>query len=166
MHKLFYLFTITIIFFSCKKDTTNAAGNVEIYMLKTFKTIMGKCQVDASTVVLQNTPIVTNRDIIEYSPTVYTFKLSDNAIEKIKILKDFTAFALTVDKRVIYYGFFKPGYSNSSCAHSITMDIDWMANDKILMNVGYPAPIQGITIDDERNNPTLMATLQAQGKLK
>jgi len=166
MGKLYYILAITSIFFSCKKDNTKAGEKVDIYMLKTYKTVVGKCQVDPSTAVLQNTPTVTNDDIIEYSPTAYTFKLSDNAIEKIKKLKDFAAFAVTVDKRIIYYGFFKPGYSSSSCDHSITMDVDWAANDKILMSLGYPGPMQGITIDDERNNPILIATLQAQGKLK
>ena len=166
MCKLFYILTLSTIFFSCKKDTTKAGEKVEIYILKTYKTVVGKCQVDPSTAVLQNTPTVTNDDIIEYSPTAYTFKLSDNAIEKIKNLKDFAAFAVTVDKRLIYYGFFKPGYSSSSCDHSITMDIAWAANDKILMSLGYPGPMQSITIADERNNPLLIATLQAQGKLK
>lgn len=166
MRKLFYILATTSIFFSCKKENTKAGENVEIYLLKTFKTITGKCQVDPSTAVLQNSPTVNNGDIVEYSPTAYTFKLSDNAIEKIKNLKDFAAFAVTVDKRVIYYGFFKPAYSSSSCDHSVTMDIDWAANDKILMSLGYPGPMQSITIADERNNPLLIATLQAQGKLK
>jgi hypothetical protein len=57
--------------------------------------------------------------------------LKDLDIQKVKTFQDFTAFAVTVDKQVIYYGFFKPSISSSSCDHSITMDLDWTTGNKI-----------------------------------
>jgi hypothetical protein len=65
------------------------------------------------------------------SQSNYQFKLKDLDIQKVKTFQDFTAFAVTVDKQVIYYGFFKPSISSSSCDHSITMDLDWTTGNKI-----------------------------------
>lgn len=153
-------------FLSCKKDNTRPGKTVEIYLLKNYQTVTGKCQVDAATSQLQDTAMILNRDILEYSHTEYKFRLSDNGIQKVKTLRDWAAFAVTVDKQVIYYGFFKPSISSSSCDNSITMDIDWPATNKIVLRLGYPGLIQGVTIDDQRNNAKLLVTLKSQGKLK
>ena len=77
-------------------------------------------------------PYHKNQDILAYSPTEYTFKLTESAIQQVKVLSDRTPFAVTVDKQVIYYGFFKPSISSSSCEQSITMDVAWTANNEIL----------------------------------
>ena len=37
---------------------------------------------------------------------------------------------------------------------------------KIQFNLGYPGQLQGVIIDDQRNNPQMIAALQAQGKLR
>lgn len=166
MRQLFYIFTITVISLSCEKDNIKAGETVEIFLLKNSQTVTGKCQIDASVSVLQDTATIKNQDILEYSQANYQFKLTDPAIQKVKTFRDFTSFAVTVDKQVIYYGFFKPGFSSSSCGHSITMDVDWTAGNKISLRLGYPGQLQGVTIDDQRNNPNLIATLDKQGKLR
>ena len=79
---------------------------------------------------------------------------------------DRTPFAITVDKQVIYYGLFKPSISSSSCDHSITMDVSWSSASKIVLRLGYPGQLPGVTIDDQRNNPILLASLEKQGKLQ
>jgi hypothetical protein len=166
MRTLFFVLTITTLCLSCKKDNVKGGETVEIYLLKSSQLVTGKCQIDPLVSVLQDTAIIKNQDILEYSQTNYQFKLTDLAIQKVKTFRDFTAFAVTVDKQVIYYGFFKPGFSSSSCAHSITMDLDWTSANKITLKLGYPGQLQGVTIDDERNNSKLVATLSNQGKLK
>jgi hypothetical protein len=155
---------MTAICLSCKKD--NAGETVEIYLLKTYQTIATKCQIDPSVSILQDMPTIRNQDVLEYSKTDYQFKLTDVAIQKVKTFNDKTPFAVTVDKQVIYYGFFKPGISSSSCDHSITMDLDWTSGNKISLKLGYPGQLQGVTIDDKRNDPKLIATLRQQGKLR
>jgi hypothetical protein len=150
---------------SCKKE--NQGGEtVEIYQLKTFQTVSGKCQVDPSVSVLQDTPTIKNRDILMYDQGSYEYTLTDTAIQKIRNIYNGTPFAVTVDKQLIYYGIFKPAISSSSCDESITMDIAWSANNKIYMRLGYPGTTQGISIDDQRNNAKLLATLKKQGKLR
>ena len=166
MRPIFFFLTIAIFCLSCKKDKVKSGDNVEVYLLKSSQLVTGKCQIDPLVSVLQDTAIVKNQEILEYSQSNYQFKLTDLAIQKVQTFQDFTTFAVTVDKQVIYYDFFKPSISSSSCDHSITMDLDWTSGNKINLKLGYPGQLQGVTIDDERNNAKLVATLRNQGKLK
>ena len=166
MRPIFFLLTIAIFCLSCKKDNVKGGDTVEVYLLKSSQLVTDKCEIDALVSVLQDTAIIKNQDILEYSQSNYQFTLTDLAIQKVKTFRDFTAFAVTIDKQVIYYGFFKPSFSSSSCNHSITMDLDWSSGNKINLKLGYPGQLQGVTIDDERNNAKLVATLKNQGKLQ
>ena len=166
MRLLLFILTACVMCLSCKKDNVKAGKNVEIYLFKTFQTVTGKCQIDGSTSLLQDTAAIKNGDILEYSQTNYQFKLTGASFQKVKTFRDFTPFAVTVDKQVIYYGFFKPGISSSSCDNSITMNLDWTSGNKISLQLGYPGQLPGVTIDDERNNQKLIMTLKSQGKLK
>lgn len=163
MHRLLFVLTISAIFFSCKKNQVQAGENLEIYLLKSYQRVTGKCQIDARTSILQDTAIVRNQDILEYSKTNYQFTLTNRSIQKLKALNDGTPFAVAIDRQVVYYGILKPSYSSSSCAHSITMDYVG-TNNKITMNLGY-AGADG-KIDDKRNNSKIIATLKNQGKLR
>jgi hypothetical protein len=150
---------------SCKKEGVSAGERVEIYLLKTVKVVNGKCQIDAVGSVREDTPVVKNTDIFEYAAANYRFKLSDSSIQKINKFYDGTPFAVTVDKKIIYYGIFKPGFSSSSCDHSITMAV-YFSTGEIRLNLGYPGSVPNSSIDDQRNNSLLIATLKKQGKLK
>ncbi|MEP6676758.1 MAG: hypothetical protein ABJA78_16480 [Ferruginibacter sp.] len=166
MRLLLFILAACTICLSCKKDNVKAGETVEIYLFKSFQTVTGKCQIDASASLLQDTAAIKNQDILEYSQTNYQFKLTDSSIQKVKAFRDFTPFAVTVDKQVIYYGFFKPSISSSSCDNSITMDLDWTSGNKISLKLGYPEQPQSVTINDERNNEKLILTLKSQGKLR
>lgn len=166
MRPIFFFLTIVIFCISCKKENVKGGEGVEVYLLKRSQLFTGKCQIDPLLSVLQDTAIIKNQDILEYSQSKYQFKLTDLAIQKVKTFQDFTAFAVTVDKQVIYYGFFKPSISSPSCDHSITMDLDWTSGNKINLRLGHPSLMQSVTIDDERNHSMLIATLRNQGKLK
>lgn len=165
MRSLFFLLIVSGFLLSCRKDTVQAGEQVEIYTLASFQRTPGKCQVDASTAVLQDTPTIRNADILDYSQGSHEFRLSEAGVEKIKALHDFFAFAITVDRQVIYYGIFKPSFTSSSCDQSITMDLD-QSRKKLLLRLGYPGQSQSSTIEDLRNHPRLLATLKKQGKLK
>ena len=167
MRHLLAFSTVLLIIVSCNKNHINGGGDtVEIYLLKTAQLVPNKCQVDGSNSTLATTPLVTNQEIAEYSKKNYEFKLTSQGIQKIKLLQDKTPFAVTVDGQVIYYGFFKPSISSFSCDHSITMDLSWSNDNKIMMRLGYPGLLQGVTIDDKRNDPVLIATLANQNKLR
>ena len=165
MRLVLLLLAFFIITNSCNKK--NIAGSVvEIYSLKTVQFVTNKCQVDGSRSMIEDTPLVTNHDIVEYAKTNYEFKLTDEGIQKLQVLRARNAFAVTVDKQVIYYGIYMPDYLSSSCDHSITMGQIWSSDNKIIMRLGYPGQLQGVTIDDKRNDPTLLAALANQNKLR
>ncbi len=166
MRTIFFILIMAACCFSCKKDTTNAGKTVEIYLLKTYQTVTGKCQIDPSASSLQDIATIKNDDIVVYSQTDHQFKLTDNAFQQVMAFGDFIPFAVTVNKVVIYYGIFKQYYSSSSCDNSIIMNIDLISENTIELNLGYPGLLQGVTIDDQRNNATLIATLESQGKLR
>lgn len=163
MRQLLSILTIAAICLSCKKDKVQPGENLEIYLLKSYQLVTGKCQIDAATSALQDTAIVKNQDILEYFKANYQFVLTDNSLQKLKALNDGTPFAVAIDKQVIYYGILKPSFSSSTCANSITMDYVVPTN-KITMRLGYAGT--DINIDDQRNNSKLIATLKNQGKLK
>ena len=119
---------------------------------------------DASTAVLQDSPTVSSKDIISYSQGNYRFELTDAAFRKMQAVQDRTPLAVAIDGQVVYYGFVKPGFSSSSCLESITMD--WASGNRIDLRLGYPGAAKDADIDDQRNNPKLLATLASQGKLK
>ena len=125
-----------------------------------------KCQVDASRSMIEDTPLVTNHDIVEYAKTNYEFKLTDEGIQRLQTLRTRNAFAVTVNKMVIYFGIYMPDYLSSSCDHSITMGLSWSPDNKIRMRLGYPGQLQSATIDDKRNDPILLAALANQNKLR
>lgn len=158
--------TIILICSACKKGNVQPGATVEIYLLKTVQTVPGKCQVDPSYTILQDTPIIRNQDIISYSTTDHKFKLTDTSIQKLKALMGRTPFAVTVDRQVVYYAFYMPNYLSSSCDQSITMDIDWTSGNQVYFRLGYPGQLQGVAIEDNRNDARLLATLKSQGKLR
>ena len=103
---------------------------VEFYLLKNFQITPEQCNVNASSAVLEGNPFVTNHDIKVYNTTNYEFTLTDKAIQQIQAFKDGMPYAVTVDKQVIYFAFFKPSYSSSICSPAILMDVRW-STDKI-----------------------------------
>jgi hypothetical protein len=52
----------SLISFSCNKDKMKAGKVVEIYSLKSYQTVAGKCQVDPSVSALEDTAIIKNQD--------------------------------------------------------------------------------------------------------
>ncbi len=166
MRSVILLLVVITACISCNKENTEGS-KVEIYKLSFFGFVTGKCQVDEAVSTILDSATIQNDDILEYEPGTCRFTLTPKGMLNVKnAFTDFEPFAVTVDKRVIYYGIFKPSYSSASCDHSITMDIDWENDRKIRMQLGYPGLLQGVNIDDQRNNQQLIGTLRNQHKLR
>lgn len=163
MRIVIIILVLTGTFLSCKKEKelVSSKDMVEVYLLKSVQLVSGKCEVEKGET--ESTPLIANEDILGYSPGEHRFRIKDTAAGKVKALNDGTPFAVSVNGRVIYYGFFKPGYSSSSCFHSITMELPF--EGKVFLRLGYPGTIEGVTVADLRNHPELISALSAQGKL-
>ncbi len=73
---------------SCRKDKIKPGETVEIYLLQKEQRVPGKCQIDGSASLLQDTATIKNQDILDYSQTKYQFTLSGPGVEKIKTFRD------------------------------------------------------------------------------
>jgi len=165
MGKLFYLLAFTAFFGGCKKNTAGSDSSIEFYLLDSYTQVSGKCQVAPASAILKPTPFISNEDIIAYSEFAYTYTLSAAAMQRIKAFVGRQPFAITINKGVVFYGFYNSSFLSSSCDHSISLDADSGSSDnKILLQLGYPSLISGVTIDDQRNNTALINVLKAQGK--
>ena len=163
--RIISIFIIFLGLTACKKDKAGTAGEqVEIYLLASYQTAGNECRVIPSLARLESSPLVQNRQIKEYSAGNFAFTVTADALERIKALPGRTAFAVTIDRKVVYYGFYMPAIMSSTCFESITMDISW-TNPRIFMSLGYPG-IFSPQVEDQRNHPDLLRTLEAQGKLR
>ena len=161
--RLLFVLMVIFLFCSCEKNQVEPGEKVEIYLLKNNPMVVGKCQVNSSIAVLDDTAIVKNDDVIAYSKSSYQFTLTGIAYERIKKIRNGAPFAVVLDTQVVYYGIAMSSFSSSSCSESITMDYVGSGN-QITMSLGYPGT--NVHIDDQRNNSKLLATLKYQKKLK
>lgn len=166
MRATILMLVIATSMFSCSKENVEPGQSVEIYLLKTYQSVPGKCQVDPLGSTIRDTPAISNHEILDYSRSRCEFRLSASAIQEIRTWPDRQPFAVAVDRQVIYFGIFKPVVSSSTCENSITLDVDINGGNKIYLRLGYPWTFEGVPIDDQRNNARLVATLKRQGKLK
>lgn len=160
------------VFSSCEKkskvDNEEPSGKnqVAIYLLQTSQTVPGLCKVDPNTAVLSDTAFIKNSEIIEYFKSAGEFRITTEALRRISLLRERTTFAVTVDKKVIYYGVNMPLTMSSTCPNSITMHISVSQQDRLVLQLGYPEQAADPGIIDERNNEKLMNALESQNKLR
>ncbi|HUR12277.1 MAG TPA: hypothetical protein VM012_12955 [Flavitalea sp.] len=163
MRRLFSIALLLVLALSCTKTKSrvDAGSSIEIYLLQSVIPVPAKCQISSGT--LRPEPLVANDDIIEYNENDHEYRVTATAYEKIRSLKGRIPFAITVDKEVVYYGFYNEPILNSSCEHSIAMEA-WNGDNVLTMELGYPGGFS--TVDDQRNHPKLIETLRRQHKLK
>lgn len=167
MRSLFLILFLSLAFFSCKKNKSGSPAKVEIYLLKSYEQVSGQCKINPQTAVLNDAPLVSDKDIVQYSKSDYEYVLTDLGIQKIKAVTPRTPFAFTVDRQVIFYGMTMLYTMSSTCDNSITMLPDMGGANKVQLKLGYPGIYStDPTIDDQRNNAKLIAALAYQGKLK
>jgi hypothetical protein len=142
---------------------------VEIYELKSFTIGIDSSYRPYVTVikniVLEDTPLIRDQEISSYTKSSFTFELTINLNPVIKNYGAGKAFAVTVDKKIIYTGLFRPAYLSSivfsvpsidplSATNSLTIEL------ATITGAGYIQPI------DKRNDFVLMNALNISGRLK
>jgi hypothetical protein len=168
---LYATISIGLSFISCQQqeDIDPEHGNVELYLLESYETIENTySQIKETTVQTLDNPLLTYNDFISYNAKEYTFKLTEEAKVKIKDLNhrvNGLAFAVKANNEVIYTGYFWPGYSSMSCDWVVIDPIMIHEENEMMVRLGYPGPIQGITIPDKRNDPQLLEIFRRDNKL-
>ncbi len=139
---------------------------ITIFLLISFKSLA----IDESSVILEDKPLIEYKDIVSYDSANHTFFLT--AAKKQELMKKMNtkdelalkAFALVVDKEIIYTGYFWHPYSSLSC--------DWFTIDSF--KLGHKGIISielgsytGIKPDikDRRNDKRLLKVLEKNGKI-
>jgi len=99
----------------------------------------------------------------------YSFKVSDRIAGW---LNDFennlihgSAFALTIDKEVIYTGYFWASFSSLMCDWIIIDPLNISGKNELTVKLGYPGMVVGDTIPDKRNDKRLLDVLRMDNKL-
>lgn len=171
IRKLHFLLLFTIPGFltiSCDKDAVTPGVSVDIYLLESFETIDHFCQIDESSIVLQNEPLIRYQDIVSYNSSEYIFSLSSQgqeAIEDFDLAIHGQAFAVTVDGEPIYTAFFWASFSSAMCQWVVADPLFIGNDDGLKINLGYPGTWEGFEIPDKRNDPRLLAVFKKDGKL-
>jgi hypothetical protein len=155
---------LVLVLASCNRsDTPKSSAKVEIYLLADFERVPDKCQIDNRTISL-GPALVSNDEIVAYHHRKYEFTILPSAVARFTEDVHFRGFAVTVDRNLVYTGFFRPSYSSSSCDHSVVID-PFIQDNKMRISLGYPSA-DFYTGDDPRNTSALIEALRAQGKLR
>jgi hypothetical protein len=158
--------------YSCEKgsDIGYAGKEIEIYILNDYKTENAADIIDNSTVVLNEKPLITYNEIISYNKEDYTFEVNESAIDKLNedggLKYHFKAFAVTVDKSIIYTGYFWPAYSSSIKQWFVIDPILYSGENKLRVGLAYPTDAFAGTYQDKRNDIRIINVLKRDGKLK
>lgn len=163
---LFYV----LILLSVASCTKNRDPKVEIYLLASYNTFTNTSTnpttIAISNPVLENSPLVTDKDISYYTQSTYTFTLKKDIQSVIASYGADKAFAVTVDKELVYVGKFQPGYLSYiplglATITPIALNTHELKIDYVML-VGSADLLQL----DKRNDDQLIAMLRASGRLR
>lgn len=168
---IFYLIAGIFLFTACEEsdDPEASEGIVELYLINEYETTQHAFQIDESTVTLPTQPLIGSDDFIAYNPKNHTFTISDVAKEKINHLDHKVhgiAFAVAVDRNLIYTGYFWPGYSSMSCTWVVIDPLHLYNGNELKVQLGYPGGFPDSKIPDNRNHQALINAFTQHQKLE
>lgn len=172
MSRLIILILIVILFSGCEKyQYSREPGNgLEFYLIKNFQKVDNSSKIINSTVILSDSVIIYYDEILSYNPNTYTFTVKENCSNRLNDIRNpnihGTPFAVTVNRQIIYTGYFWCGFS-SSMVDWVTIDpLNYGGRNELRVSLGYPGLIQGDYIPDDRNDPRILNTLRKDRKLE
>jgi hypothetical protein len=173
-HTILILGTLFMLLFgiSCEKETRliNAGTDVEIYLLQKYSVLQGTDEIIHSSVVMENEPLVSYDQILEYNAADHSFRIAEPAIKAINreggLRCHFKAFAVTVDREVIYTGYFWPAYSSTIKQYFIIDPILYDGKNRLTVQKAYPTNSYAGNYKDFRNDSRILDIFRRDGKLK
>jgi hypothetical protein len=165
MKRLFAIMTVfPFALITCEKDS---GSGLEIYLLTDFQKKSSSYEIISGSEKLSKNPIISYNEIVLYDSTDHYFQIESSKAQELN-QKNWsvqgTAFSLTINKSIIYSGYFIPGYSS--------LGIDWIAIDplsidsKIQVSLGYPGDWAQLADRDPRNDNRIINLLLNDNKLK
>ena len=168
IHILSLLFVFLTTTLSCNKNEalTGIYGIVELYEIEQFETIDNTDQIDESTIIIKKNPLLNYDDLLTYDSKEYNFKISESGMQLFEEepVKS-GAFAIMANDKLIYTGYFVPGYSSRI----------WFWNIIDPLKVGYSGDCYVRRIvdqagnqpiyKDKRNDPIILEVFRRDGKL-
>ena len=149
---------------TCEKDSESG---LEIYLLTDFQKNSSSYEIIPGSEKLSKDPIISYNDIVFYDSTDHYFQIKASKAQEFNQTNwsvQGSAFSLTINKSIIYSGYFMPGYSS--------LGIDWIAIDplsvdsKIRVRLGYPGDWSQLANRDPRNDDRIIKVLLKDHKLK
>jgi hypothetical protein len=153
-----------LVLISCEKDSETG---LEVYLLTDFQKKSSSPEIISGSEKLSDNPLITYNEIVMYDSTEHEFELAPSKARELNNISwsvTGTAFALTINKSIIYSGYFIPGYSS--------LGLDWLVIDplsvdsKIRISLGYPGNWTQSGSRDPRNDYRIISYLQKDNKLK
>jgi hypothetical protein len=142
---------------------------LEFYLIKDFQRIGSTAKIINNSVTLSDSVIIYYDEIVSYNSNTYTFTLTESSAKR---LNDFnnnyihgTPFAVVIDEKVIYTGYFWCGFS-SATVDWVTIDpLNYSGKNQFKVSLGYPELIRGDYIPDNRNDDRIIDLLRRDNKL-
>jgi hypothetical protein len=175
MQKELYIFGLFIIALttSCIKSgnepTDPIIGNVDLYLIDNYSTVGNTCEIDESTITIEENPIINYSEFIYYKPDLFEFKISDSAVVRIESLNYSTLripFVVMADDSIVYSGYFISGLSSTTCNWTVINPTILSGNHVLRVNLGYPGSSYEFEIPDRRNQQRLLDIFKRDNKLK
>lgn len=170
MKQLFLQLLTLITLAGCSKDQRNTGPQVDIYLLKSFTTTVNQSTTPATISItnaaLENTPLVTNKNISAYIQATHKFILNKDIQTAIANFGPDKAFAVTVDKQPIYYGLFHPTYLSSINFGVATISPILVNNNEL--QIDFPTIDNNSLLQqlDLRNDSQLIQALKMTNRLQ
>lgn len=162
---------LVVILAGCEKyQSVRQQGNgLEFYFIKDFQKVGTSAKIINSTVKLSDSVIIYYDEIKSYNSDTYTFTVTESCANKLNDFKNNhihgAPFAVTVDKKLIYTGYFWCSFSSSS-VDWVTIDpLNYSGKNQLRVSLGYPGLFQGDYIPDNRNDYRILDFLRTDGKL-
>ncbi|MBB1285286.1 hypothetical protein HRH25_12960 [Flavisolibacter sp. BT320] len=157
------------IFAACKKDN-NRSDAVEIYQLQTYTRTVDVSASPAitrySNISLSAIPLLADKDIAGYNPLHTTFYLRKDITPAIRDFGPDKAFAVTVNKEIIYVGEFRPAYLSSVVYGIASINPNFVQDRQLKIDYIRIDNRPDADAFDKRNDKRLLDALLKSGRLR
>jgi hypothetical protein len=153
---------------SCEKKNTIDEGGIQIYLLADHESLDPLWEIDESTIVPEEEPIIQYEDILSYDPKGHAFKISSSAQESFKSKESSIhsrPFVLVANNEYIYTGYFWAAYSSAICPWLTIDPIRAQYAGELRIALGYPWLMEDMSIPDRRNDTRILNILRQDRKL-